>query len=193
MVSGLLHGRNSALGAIACCVVLALALSRKQAGASEPARLLRPRAEPGKRIQGDASEGIRALAARLGARSDHVVLGRVFQVEAQASGPRGEPGIHSRVEIEVEHSFQGRSARALTVWVQGGELNGRRRVLSGQARFQTGETLLLFLRARSDGVLFPTDMGRGKWRWEHEGEVVQPPDGAIVPLTDVADALGGPR
>jgi hypothetical protein len=192
MVSALFHGRNGALGAMAFCV-LVLALSRTPAGASEPARLLRPGAEFKGGIQGDASERIRRFATRLSAQSDHVVLGRVVEVEARASGPRGEPGIHTRVGIEVVHSFQGQSSPTLAVWVQGGELGNRRRVLRGQAQFQTGETLLLFLRARPDGVLFPTEMGRGKWQWLKEREVVQPPDGAAVRLVDVSSALGSPR
>jgi hypothetical protein len=187
-----LHGRN-AVGAMACCVALALALSRTQAEASEPARLLRRSAESRTRTQGDASERTRRFAAQLRAQSDHVVLGRVLGVVALASGPRGEAGIHSQVTIEVQHPFQGQSPPTLTLWVQGGELGDRRRVLSGQAQFRTGETLLLFLRARPDGVLFPTAMGRGKWRWQQERNEVQPPDGAIVRLADVSNALGSPR
>lgn len=193
MVSILLHGRKGALGAAVCGVVLALALGRTHAGASEPARLLRPSAESATRTQGDASERTRRFAARLRAQSDHVVLGRVLGVEARASGPRGEAGIHSQVTIEVTHALQGQRPPALTLWVQGGELGGRRRVLSGQAQFQTGEALLLFLRARPDGVLFPTEMGRGKWRWQQEHDAVQAPDDAIVPLADVSSALGSPR
>jgi len=64
-------------------------------------------------------------------------------------------------------------------------------VLSGQAHFETGETVLLFLRARPDGILFPAGMERGKWAFYPERDAVAPPNAAAVRLGDISNALEG--
>jgi hypothetical protein len=94
--------------------------------------------------------------------SDLVVLGRVRELRVQAHGPNGQPGIHTRALVEVEETWRGQPRAIVEVWVHGGQLGNRLRVLPGQATFQRGERVVLFL-FEAGGGFWPTGMGRGKW------------------------------
>lgn len=137
---------------------------------------------------------VRALATSLNevsvhdlvGHSDRVVLGRVVDVDVVPSGPAGQPGIHTRVLVEVSETLLGRDEALLEVWVQGGELDGRRRVLTGQARFVAGEEVALFL-FEAGGGLWPTAMSLGKWVLE--GHSVMPPSAPVHPPRGVTALL----
>lgn len=91
-----------------------------------------------------------------------VVIGRVEHVDVHPEGPAGQPGIHTRAVIQVEETLRGEHRTILEVWVHGGRLGDRMRVVPGQASFRQGEHVALFLFAAGGG-LWPTGMGRGKW------------------------------
>jgi len=103
-----------------------------------------------------------ASVERLTRASERVIVGHVERVTVHAHGPGGQPGIHSRALVRVTETWRGEAEPFVEVWVQGGELGSRRRVVSGQARFSAGETVVLFLFS-GGGALWPTGMGRGKW------------------------------
>jgi hypothetical protein len=105
-----------------------------------------------------------ALLRRLVSQSDRIVVGRVIAADAQPFGPRGERGIHTRIELQVERSLIGSNSESVRFWVQGGRWGDRLRRVSGQATFKVGETVAVFLRARPDGELFPSAMGEAKWQ-----------------------------
>ncbi|RLB51968.1 MAG: hypothetical protein DRJ42_15870 [Deltaproteobacteria bacterium] len=97
--------------------------------------------------------------------SDVIVVGRVLRTEAVPEGPSGQPGIHTRVDVGVEDWLFGSAPQSIvTVWVHGGRLGDRMRVVSGQARFERGERVLLFLFAADSGGLWPNGMAQGKRR-----------------------------
>ena len=94
--------------------------------------------------------------------SDLLLVGTVTAVNTFPHGPSGHRGIHTRVSIRVHEVLKGPAAPAVTLWVQGGRLGARLRFVPGQARFSSGERVLLFLFDDGSG-LWPTGMGRGKW------------------------------
>lgn len=99
---------------------------------------------------------------QLAAASDLVVIGRVEHVDVHPTGPGGQPGIHTRAVVQVAETLRGEHQTIIEVWVHGGRLGDRVRIVSGQATFQPGEDVVLFL-FRAGGGLWPTGMGRGKW------------------------------
>lgn len=94
--------------------------------------------------------------------SDLVVVGRVETVEAFPVGPAGQPGIHTRAVVQITETLRGDARALVEVWVHGGRLGDRIRVVPGQATFRRGEAVTLFL-FQAGGGLWPTGMGRGKW------------------------------
>ncbi len=122
-----------------------------------------------------------------------VVRGRVVDTSSYPVGPGGLPGIHTRVELAAHDYLVGTPVSSLWFWVQGGDHAGFRRVVAGQATFEVGEDVLVFLTEVSEGVLFPTGMARGKWS-VHEAIGGGPPlarpalDLAATPRHDSASA-----
>jgi hypothetical protein len=98
----------------------------------------------------------------LAAASDLVVAGRVATVEVYPHGPAGQHGIHTRALVHVRETLRGAPQQLVEVWVHGGRLGDRMRVVPGQANLREGEELVLFLFG-AGGALWPTGMGRGKW------------------------------
>jgi hypothetical protein len=94
--------------------------------------------------------------------SDVVVVGRVVRADVFAQGPNGLPGIHTKITLEAEEFFVGSPRSHVVFWVHGGRIGNRVRVVSGQARFDVGEHVAVFLFATSSGVLFPNGMAHGK-------------------------------
>jgi hypothetical protein len=95
--------------------------------------------------------------------SDLVVVGRVEHVDVLPQGPAGQPGIHTRAIVQVAETLRGEHQTIIEVWVQGGRLGDRMRVIPGQAQFRVGEDVVLFLFRAGDGC-WPTGLGRGAWR-----------------------------
>ncbi|MCZ7685888.1 MAG: hypothetical protein M5U28_46885 [Sandaracinaceae bacterium] len=99
---------------------------------------------------------------QLAAASDLVVIGRVEHVDVHPTGPGGQPGIHTRAVVQVAETLRGEHRTIIEVWVHGGRLGDRVRVVPGQATFRAGEEVALFLFEAAGG-LWPTGMSRGKW------------------------------
>ena len=100
--------------------------------------------------------------------SNVIVRGTVMAVTVHATGPGGRPGIHTEVQIAAEEFMAGAPVSVVTLWVHGGRLGSRARVVPGQASFRVGESVIVFLFAASDGILWPAGMARGKWRIAHD-------------------------
>ena len=95
--------------------------------------------------------------------SDIVVVGRVVDTTALPNGPHGESGIHTRVTLRADDSVPESGRDTVSFWVHGGRLGNRLRRVVGQARFEPGEEVAVFLRGSAGGALWPTQMARGKW------------------------------
>ncbi|MCA9610154.1 MAG: hypothetical protein KC619_31370 [Myxococcales bacterium] len=111
----------------------------------------------------EATTFVDVTVEQLAAASDLIVVGRVVEVSVEPQGPAGQPGIHTRATVQVEEVLRGPGRSLVDVWVQGGRLGDRMRVVPGQAQFVQGEDLVLFL-TEAGGGLWPTGMGRGKWQ-----------------------------
>lgn len=98
----------------------------------------------------------------LRSHSDLIVRGHVSDVAVLGHGPDGRPGIHSSATVRVSETLYGAQSSVVTVWVPGGRLGRRARVVHGQATFQVGEDVVMFLH-RHSGALWPTGMIFGKW------------------------------
>lgn len=105
---------------------------------------------------------VRATVEQLTAESERVVLGAVVAATPHDGGPRGEPGIYTRVEVAVEETWRGAPSGAAVFWVHGGRLGARAMRTHGQATFAAGERVVVFLDD-AGGALFPTGMSQGKW------------------------------
>jgi hypothetical protein len=114
-------------------------------------------------VAGDTSGNVEPpwFSALLSA-SDRVVRGRVRATQGYAPGPSAEPGIFTRVELDIEDAADGQAAGVLDFWLEGGTLERRARRLSLGARFRLGEVVVVFLRER-DGHRRLVHMGLGKW------------------------------
>lgn len=104
--------------------------------------------------------------------SDLVVIGRVEHVAVEPHGPAGQPGIHTRALIQVAETLRGEHRMFVEVWVQGGRIGRRMRVVPGQATFAAGEHVGVFL-FEAGGGLWPTGMGRGKWAVRSDAVVAE--------------------
>lgn len=111
--------------------------------------------------------------------SDLVIIGRVERVDVHPHGPGGQPGIHTRAVIQVAETLRGEHRTFLEVWVHGGRVGNRMRVVPGQATFRPGEHLTLFV-FESGGGFWPTGMGRGKWTMASSTEP-NIPAGVVAP------------
>ncbi|MBX3270193.1 MAG: hypothetical protein KF729_08020 [Sandaracinaceae bacterium] len=108
---------------------------------------------------------VRASVEELTRASERVVYGRVAAARAREGGPRGEGGIFTRVELEVDETWRGPSAPRAVLWVHGGRVGERAMRVHGQATFEPGERVVVFL-SDAGGAWFPTGMSQGKWRVE---------------------------
>lgn len=106
----------------------------------------------------------------LAARSDLIVVGVVEDVEAHPVGPHGLDGIHSRIRVAVDEVLSGSASRQIEFWVQGGRLYNQLRVVTGQATFEKGESLVLFLFRDAHGARWPSGLARGKWHLLGKGQ-----------------------
>lgn len=111
--------------------------------------------------------------------SDVIVRGTVIDVVVHSTGPGGRPGIHTEVRIGAEEFLAGAPVSVVTLWVHGGRIGNRARVVAGQARFEVSENVVVFLFDAGGGALFPTGMAQGKWRADDRA-VISPQGGAIA-------------
>ena len=116
---------------------------------------------------------------RLLAKSNVVMRGRVRDVHGEPSGPTGEPGIHTRVRLDVVRTLAGRPATTVELWTPGGTVDQRARRLSLEARFAVGEEVLVFLVNR-DGILHVAELGLGKWSLQSAGDDRFAPDPQVL-------------
>lgn len=82
------------------------------------------------------------------AASDTVAVGRVVAAVAEPVGPAGQPGIHTRVTVQVDDD-------QVDFWVHGGRLGNQRRVVSGQPQFVVGDSVVVLLFRTRAGNLWP--------------------------------------
>jgi hypothetical protein len=142
-----------------------------------------------------ASVGPRASVAELAAAADLIVTGEVRAVTVEWDAAVN--GIYTHVAVEVERGLKGGVTPGLIVLKQlGGSLPQEGMIVPGQARFDVGEAVLLFLEVRPrDGTLFTAALWQGKWRLARDSRtgvriaVQQDPDGAQTPLAFALDAL----
>ncbi|MCB9598428.1 MAG: hypothetical protein H6719_37285 [Sandaracinaceae bacterium] len=131
---------------------------------------------------------IRASVEKLAAESELVVVGTVVEAEPQDGGPRGEGGIYTRVELSVDEVWRGATDGPVTFWVHGGRVGDRAMRTHGQATFEPGERVLVFLDD-AGGALFPTNMSQGKWTLDGDSARSRAEAGALV--TREGDRLTG--
>lgn len=107
--------------------------------------------------------------------ADHVLAGEVVRIEAFPSGPQGQRGIHTRVTLRTDPTLLGASdddapletsREEIDFWMPGGRLGNRIRLLTGQVRFELGETVAVLVYATDHGTLWPASLARSKWRFD---------------------------
>ena len=96
--------------------------------------------------------------------ADAVVRGKVVDIYTAWTGPR----LFTDVEIEVAECLKGDCAPTMTVRIHGGVGDEYVRHIAGQARFELGEQVLLFLEVTARGdEMRTTGMAQGKFRLEN--------------------------
>lgn len=132
-----------------------------------------------------ATTFVTASVDDLARASDLVVTARVGRVDVFERGPAGQPVIHTRATVEVHEVLSGElHSSLLEVWVHGGRVGDRLRVVPRQATFAPGEECLLFLFYASGGH-YPTGMSRGKWTRDSRrpDAFLRPTEGVSGPTT----------
>lgn len=108
----------------------------------------------------------------LAQRSDQVVKGRVVATEPRSS----EDGrrITTVVTLQVDETWKGTPADEVRILALGGTLDGISQVVTGAARFEEGEEVVVFLRRlRTEEPLSEVvGMAQGKLSVERNGEGV---------------------
>ncbi|RMG15966.1 MAG: hypothetical protein D6729_11590 [Deltaproteobacteria bacterium] len=114
-------------------------------------------------LRASATVALHLDAATQAARSDLVVLARVRGQEVL----RGKDGLpYTHTTLIVERSLKGtrKAGEAVVVRQMGGTLDGKTLTVPGDARFEVGERVVVFLADREPGtgVLFLTALGQSK-------------------------------
>jgi len=108
----------------------------------------------------------------LAQRSDRVVMGRVVATEPRSS----EDGrrITTVVTLQVEETWKGTAAEEVRILALGGTIEGISQVVTGAARFEEGEEVVVFLRRlRTEEPLSEVvGMAQGKLSVERDREGV---------------------
>ncbi|HWV37712.1 MAG TPA: hypothetical protein VN033_04450 [Vulgatibacter sp.] len=103
-------------------------------------------------------------------RSDRVVTGRVVATEPRPS----EDGrrISTVVTLQIDETWKGTPAEEVRILAMGGTLDGISQVVTGAARFEEGEEVVVFLRRlRTEEALFEVvGMAQGKLAVERDTE-----------------------
>lgn len=120
--------------------------------------------------------------------ADTVVIGRVAQLRPDAG--TADPGMVTRVLVDVEQVLKGAAGAAVTLVQPGGERGGVVATVGGAPSFNAGEHVLLFLTRRPDGALHVAHLYQGKFSIEPD-----PATGAarvvrrLPDTAEVADAM----
>ena len=106
-------------------------------------------------------------------RADEVVRARVL--ERQSRWSEDGHSIHTFTTLEVISNLKGQASGLVTVRQLGGEVDGVGSFVSGDAHFEVGEEVIVFLRANPDGepVFHLIGLGQGKFRVDRSGESVR--------------------
>lgn len=133
-------------------------------------------------------------------RSELVLHGRVLETRVYPAGPNRLPGIHTEVVLAVDEALKGAPDSVVRFWVHGGRIGDRMRVVHGQATFEAGEEVVVFLFRNEAGALWPTGMGRGKWsvRQTPSGQTTTPAtgleaEGSASPAVPLRQLMGEVR
>jgi hypothetical protein len=110
-----------------------------------------------------ATTVVRLDLAALAAAAEQVVSGRVEAVEPYRDRGR----IYTRVTLAVAETLKGPGGPQshVSFSVHGGELDGIGQFVAGQARFEVGETVLVFL---TDLARRPTLLGLSQGKWSYD-------------------------
>lgn len=126
--------------------------------------------------------------------ADTVVIGRIAAIRPEAATP--EPGIVTRIPVDVDQVLKGSAGAALILVQAGGERGGVAATIGGAPAFAAGEQVLLFLTRRPDGALRVAHLYQGKFSIEADpstgaSRVVRrvPDTGAVVDALPLTDAL----
>ena len=121
-----------------------------------------------------ASLGVPVTVESLTAWADVIVVGRV--VELSSGIDRAVDGVYTFVTIEPDEILKGDVGDGRVVIKQHGGIAGTRGIsVAGQAQFNDGEQVLLFLGRRSrDESLFTLGLWQGKWTIEVDPAAADP-------------------
>lgn len=103
--------------------------------------------------------------------SDTIVQGKV--VKETFLKEQGSDDVVTRTEIEVSRTFLGKTQKKIVFQQWGGIMDGKTSGVPGDARFEVGEEVVLFLHsAKKEPGLFLSAMGQSKYRVIREGKNV---------------------
>lgn len=102
--------------------------------------------------------------------SDALLIGEVVAIEVFPGGPGGQPGIHSRVLIDVRMALGDVASAHVALWVQGGRLGDQMRVVVGQPSFEVDQLVAVFAIRDASGNFWPHGFGLSTWLVTSDGE-----------------------
>ncbi len=104
----------------------------------------------------------------LSRRADAVVRGTVSRIESRWTGDRSR--IVTEIELEVAETLKGVPQEVLRVVQPGGAVGDIGQTVSGTARFEQGEEVVLFLERRPGGTFLVAGMAQGKFTIERSSD-----------------------
>lgn len=109
----------------------------------------------------------------LAGRADAIVTGTITGATARQ---HADGYVFTDYQLDVDGVVKGGVAAGQTVVISelGGEVAGRMTIVEGSARYDAGERVLVFLRARGDGTWYTAAMTMGRFRFTRasRGEAV---------------------
>jgi len=103
--------------------------------------------------------------------SDTIVQGKVVKETFLKEKDSGD--VVTRTEIEVSRTFLGKTQKTIVFQQWGGIMDGRTSGVPGDARFEIGEEVVLFLHtAKKEPGLFLSALGQSKYRVIRDGKNV---------------------
>ena len=130
--------------------------------------------------------------------ADEVITGKV--TDANSFWNEAHDTIYTDYTVQVEGRSKGAGGKTLTVRLMGGAVGERELLVSGNARFEVGERVLLCLRA-NQGFHTLVGMSQGKWTVRRHGGVNHvfrapalgnlPRQEGEIPLQELLDKMTG--
>lgn len=124
---------------------------------------------------------LRADVARLAVHSSRVVRGTVVRVKAHWAG---EGHIVTDVTVKVAETLAGKSSSTVVIRQPGGTVGDIAQTVGGEARFEEGEQVVVFIQRRGPTRFRLTGMAQGKFRVEKTADglvaVPSPTKGAVL-------------